>query len=380
MTCVAGLIFVVWVLALTLTLYGTILTLRGLKAGPPHLDAPFALYPVSILKPLKGIDNGIRENIETFFSLDYPHFELLFSISDASDPARTLVESMMAQYPAVKARLVIGGVEAGPNPKVNNLIRSYDLARHDLVLISDSNVRVQPAYLKQLVGHLENGVGIITAVVAGREADTLGGRLEATYLNTFYARWMYIAANLGNPCVVGKSMLFSRKTAARFGGIRALAGYLAEDYMAGVAMKAIGQRVVIQSHPVHQHIGAYEVSDFWSRHLRWGRIRKAQAPLAFFIEPFFGALVSGVLGAIACSTLWHIPPSQFALFHFGVWSLCDLALMRALDGSLRSWMPSAWLVRELLAVPLWAHTAVGNTVLWRGKRLAIQRGGLLKTH
>lgn len=369
----------VWVLALMLTLYGTVLALRGLKAGPPHLDAPFALYPVSILKPLKGAENGIRENIQTFFELDYTHFELLFSVSDAKDAARVLVEALMARYPHVRARLIVGGIDAGPNPKVNNLIRTYDLARYDLVLISDSNVRVGRDYLKQLVGHLENGVGIITAVVAGRDAETLGGRLESTYLNTFYARWMYIAAKLGNPCVVGKSMLFSRSIAARFGGIRALACYLAEDYMAGVAMKAIGQKVVIQSHPAHQYIGSYDVSEFWNRHLRWGRIRKAQAPLAFLIEPVFGSVISGILGAYACFTTWHIPPGTFALFHFGIWSFCDLTLMRALDGSLRSWMPGAWFVRELLSLPLWLHTALGNKVLWRGQRLAIHRGGLLKT-
>ncbi|MBI3556951.1 MAG: hypothetical protein HY074_11865 [Deltaproteobacteria bacterium] len=136
--------------------------------------------------------------------------------------------------------------------------------------------------------------------------------------------------------------------------------------------------MVIQSHPVHQYIGKYDTSDFWSRHLRWGRIRKAQAPLAFLIEPLFSSLVSGVLGALASSMAWHVPPSKFALFHFGVWSLCDLMLARALDGSLRMWMPGAWFVRELLSLPLWVHTALGNTVLWRGQRLAIQRGGLLK--
>ncbi|MBI3543663.1 MAG: glycosyltransferase, partial [Deltaproteobacteria bacterium] len=249
---------------------------------------------------------------------------------------------------------------------------------HDLVLISDSNVRVESDYLRRVVAHLDNDVGMVTAVVAGADAESTGGRLEATYLNTFYARWMFLAEKAGNTCVVGKSMLFSRKVAARFGGIRALGRYLAEDYMAGVAMRKIGQRVMVQSNPVRQHIGKYSVGDFWSRHIRWGRIRKSQAPAAFLFEPLLGSLVSAALGAWATHRAFGLSPQHFAILHFGLWSACDLLLMRRLDGALRLWMPGVWLLRELLAIPLWAHTLSGNTVSWRGRKLALEQGGLLK--
>jgi ceramide glucosyltransferase len=371
---------VLWLAAIALTLYGTFLALRALKSTPPHLDAPFGLYPVSILKPLKGIDNGIRENLVTFFELDYPEFELLFSVSDANDPARALVEELMAHYPSVNARLVVGQVDAGPNPKVNNLIRTYESAAHDLVLISDSNVRVEPAYLKRLVAHLDNGVGMITAVVAGRNPATLGGRLEAMYLNTFYARGMYLAEAFGQPCVVGKSMLFSRKTAERFGGIKSLARYLAEDYMAGVAMRRLGLKVILMSDPVPQHIGKYAAKEFWHRHLRWGRIRKSQAPLAFIVEPLSGSLVSAALGAWGVHALTGLAPSTFLALHLAIWSACDLLIARQLERGLSVSMPLTWLLREALAIPLWLHTALGNTVLWRGRKLALQPGGLLENN
>jgi ceramide glucosyltransferase len=370
--------FFVWALALTVTVLGTWYAVRHLSATPPHLDAPFSLYPVSILKPLKGDERGLlRENLEGFFKLDYPCYELLFSIAQTSDPARRIVEDLMARYPKVRARLIIGAVDVGPNPKVNNLVKSYESAKFDHLLISDSNVRVSPQYLKRVVAHLDNGVGVITAVVAGRNPKSFGGYLEAMYLNTFYARFMLIMQGLKQPCVVGKSMMISRKAANRFGGIRTLGQFLAEDYMAGIAMEKLGLRSVVMSDPIHQEIGKYSVRDFWNRHLRWGRLRKAQALVPFLIEPLFGALISGVLGAIALNSWFHLPMAEVLVFHLSIWSLCDLTLVRKMGSSLRVPVALAWFARELCAFPLWLHVASGNTVLWRGRTLQLQAGGMI---
>src|SRR5262249_8531274 len=161
-----------------------------------------------------------------------------------SDPAASVVRSLMARYPKINAKLLVGIIEAGLNPKVNNMLRSYDCAKYDLILISDSNVRVGSGYLKRMVAHMSTSIGMVTSVVAGVSPKGLGGALEATYLNTFYARMMHFTARCGESCVVGKSMLFRKSIAKRFGGIRTLACYLAEDYMAGEAMKKLGYEVV----------------------------------------------------------------------------------------------------------------------------------------
>lgn len=370
--------FFVWALALTATVLGTWYALKHLNSVPPHMDAPFSLYPVSILKPLKGDERGaLRENLEGFFKLDYPRFELLFSVAQKSDPATRVVEDLMARYPCVRARLIVGAVDVGPNPKVNNLFKSYELAKYDHLLISDSNVRIRPDYLKRVVAHLDNGVGVITAVVAGRNPQSFGGFLEAMYLNTFYARFMLIAQALKQPCVVGKSMMISRKAANRFGGIRTLGQFLAEDYMAGIAMEKLGLRTVIMTDPIHQEIGEYSVKDFWNRHLRWGRLRKAQALVPFIIEPLFGALISGVLGAIALKSWLHLPMAAVLIFHLLIWGTCDLTLVRKMGSTLRVPVALAWFARELCAFPLWLHIASGNTVQWRGRTLQLQSGGMI---
>ena len=378
MTLGIGFVLAIWSLSLAILLYSTWLTWKHCKTVPPHLDAPFGLYPVSILKPLKGADQGLRENLESFFQLDYPCYELLFSVADRRDPACKIVEELIRSYPSVQAELIIGDIAIGPNPKVNNLIKSYEKATHDWLLISDSNIRVEKSYVKRLVAQLDSSVGILTSVVTGRNSFGWGGHLESIYLNTYYARGMLLVSKLNHPCVVGKSMLFRRSTAERFGGIRSLACYLAEDYMAGEAILKLGLQVKVAIDPLHQYIGRYSIKDFWLRHIRWGRIRKAQAPVGFLFEPVLGAVPSGILGAAAFHSWMEIPPSLFILIHLLLWSACDFWVLRSLRIKLHFRVPIAWFTRELLHLPLWIQTLLGNTVHWRGRKLRLQAGGLIE--
>jgi ceramide glucosyltransferase len=320
----------------------------------------------------------LSENLASFFNLDYPRYELIFSVAEFSDPACDVILQLMTKYPRIDSKLLVGEVKAGPNPKVNNLIRPYKMARHDWVLISDSNVRVPRNYLREVVRGFTPDVGIVTAVIAGRQPRSGGAWLEAVFLNTFYARWMVIAGRIGAPVVVGKSMLFRRSDVDRFGGIANLKHYLAEDYMAGKAMRFLGRRVLVMRHPVSQPLGEYTLSAFWSRHLRWGRIRKAQAPLAFLLKPMFSGVVSGLIGALALRALCGF--DFFAAFgaHLLLWSLADLIVMRALGEAVTPKTLIAWLARETLHMPMWFHILLGHTVCWRGQTLTVARGGILK--
>ena len=366
--------FSVWVLAIVLVLASTWLTLRRLDKKPaPPKNFP----PVSILKPLKGLDIGLKANLESFFLLDYPEYELIFSVAEANDPAISVVHRLQDTYPNVRARLIIGAETLGWNPKVNNLLRSYQSTRHDLLLISDSNVKVEAHYLREMVAELTEGVGVVTAVVAGTSPRGVGGLLETIYLNSFYARGLNLAFACGKPCVVGKSMLFRKSVADRFGGLEALANYLAEDYMLGEKMAELGLRVALAHAPIEQFVGRHSFQSFWQRHLRWGRIRKAHAPLAFFIEPLFTPLVSGILGGIALGDWIGLP--LFGGMHLFLWMICDLSIDARLAGNgqlpLRA---GAWLLREALALPLWLAVAMGNTVDWRGHQLRLRPGGRIE--
>jgi ceramide glucosyltransferase len=333
------------------------------------------LPPISILKPLKGMENGIRENLEGFFRLDYPQYEIFFSVADPNDPAAAVVRELIARYPDVNANLIVGDDDVGVNPKVNNLVRSYARARHDFVLISDASVNVDPGFLRRLIPHFDEGTGLVTAVGTGRRAKGVGGHLEATFLNTFYPRWMLIANYFQAPTVVGHTMLFRKSVAERFGGIRSLARYLAEDYMSGQAMRQLGLSVKILRDPVLRTVGHQSFKAFWDRHLRWGRMRKVHAPLILLFEVLCYPIPSGILGAIAARAVFGIAPLQFLALHLAFNCLNDIILMLRIRAEVNYLTPFWWLLRETLAVPHWLHMLSGNTVSWRGSLLKLQPGG-----
>lgn len=350
-----------------------LLHFRSKCHSPPDERLPF----VSILKPLKGIDSGLFENLKSFFYLDYPNYELLFSVSSLNDPVVEGLRILLAKHPTVKAQLICEPKEQGPNPKINNLLKSYQLAQSDLILISDSNIRVKPDYLRNLIPDMNPSVGIITAVVAGTHPKGMGGWLEASYLNTFFNRWMFLSKFFGFPSVIGKSMLFRKSTLKRAGGLEVLGRYIAEDYMAGHAVLKLDLNVELMRRPIPQFIGNYSFQDFWQRHLRWGRIRKAIAPLAFLIEPFFFSGVSGLFGAVVLKQLGGINFFVGWMIHMSVWMIVDLILFSRMD-RLSGRVPFAWILRETLALPLWMSILLGNTVRWRGVRYRLLTGGLLE--
>ena len=365
-----------------LTHWGTLLAIRHFKKAPRRDSSggqKNETQPISILKPVKGTEDGLVENLESFFRLVYPKFEIIFSVAESHDPCIAVIESLRTKYPRVRSRLIVGDVIVGPNPKVNNLVRSYAQARHDWILISDSNVRVEPNYLYVAAEPFTPEVGIVTAAVLGSQPRESGGWLESVFLNTFYARWMLIARRTGNPVVVGKSMLFRKSEAERFGGIAPLGRYLAEDYMAGQAMALINRRVEIMRTPITQPIGNYSFKAFWSRHIRWGRIRKSQAPALFFFEPLFSFWLSGIGAAISLSHFFSTPFWLTLSVHGSVWLASDLLTMRAMNSRICAQSILGWFARETLALPLWFHISLGKTVMWRGRQLTLSRGGLLQS-
>lgn len=383
-TMVLGSLLALWALATALNLTGTITALLGLRRGRLRPRGTGVLGteaaappPLSVLKPLKGLDEGLEENLRSYFTQDYPAFEIVFCVQDPADPAAPVAQALMEEFPSVSARIVVNASGESLNPKVGNLIVAAEAARHDLLLVSDSNTRVDPGFLRRLVPHFDGTVGVITAAVAGRGAASLGAHMEALYLNTFYTRWMFLTAAMGVPCVVGKCMLFSRSAAARFGGLANLSRYIAEDYMTGVAVKHLGLRTVLLPEPIPQHLGRHSLRAHWDRHIRWGRIRKAQAPLAYLAEPLGSAFGSGLLAMAAFSGLWGVEPLLALTAHGALWALSDLILHMAVGGDPSPSLPFAWAARELSAPALWLHGLLGSEVKWRGSRFTLGAGGLV---
>lgn len=368
--------FLTWLVALSLTVGGTVFALRSRRRRP---GKSIARPGISILKPLKGLDPGIRENLESFFRLQYQDWELIFSVNDGEDLVVPLVRQIMAKYPKVKARIVVGAVPAGINPKVNNLIRPFAMAANDWVLISDSNTRVDPEFLNRLVIDLEPRTALKYCVVTGEGASSFGARLDSIAINTFYARGTWLGDALKFPCVTGKAMLMRKSALEALGGIEALAPEVAEDFVIGQAFHRLGYGVMVSLDPIRQFVGRCTFSGYWARTVRWGRIRKMHAPkIVFLCEPLLTSIGSGVTGAIAMRGAFGTPCVPFFFAHLALWWACDRALMFRM-GQIMDWRSfGAWLARELLHPVQWAHIALGSKVEWRGSVLKMERSGVLE--
>jgi ceramide glucosyltransferase len=367
-----------WLIASFVTVYGTMvamihLTKKRMKTSPKKSRDDVGLDPISILKPLKGIDEGIEENLESFLQLEYPQFEILFSVADPLDPVVPIVNKLMARYPRVNASLTFCAMYNGPNPKINNLLSIYAEAAYDWILISDSNTRVSPQHLRLLGQEFKNGIAMQTSVVAGTHASGLGGLLESAFLNTFYARSVLTLNTLGHPCVIGKAMLFRKSVLEATGGLRSLEVHIAEDYAAGHRLHQLGFRVQVSRTPIRQFIGLYAFKTFWSRHIRWGRLRKMQTPIGFALEPFFSPILAGILGAWASAKIYGSSPFVFFGIHLAVWFACDFILYTRVADRPRFNFIFIWALREVLHFPLWAHILAGNSINWRGKIIHLKR-------
>ena len=242
---------------------------------------------VAILKPLKGMDEGIRENLETFFALDYPGYELLFGVADADDPVIPLVREMMASHPDVPARLVVGEQDGSIlNPKVRSLSRLLDQVSCEFVVISDSNIRVRPDYLRTAMsGFGDPRVAVVTNIIAGVGEGGLGAMLEHEHLDGYIAMAQAWCSTYGRlTSVIGKSMALRLSALREIGGIAPLGDYLAEDYLMGRRLAARGFRVVLHGSTVENHNVHTPLHAFLDRHYRWLVMRWRINPLTCLLE------------------------------------------------------------------------------------------------
>ena len=204
-----------------------ILRFRGSALG----EAPSArkFPPVSLVRPLCGIDNYAADTLRSTFDLDYPRCEILFCVASAKDPAVPLVEALMAQHPEAGAKLLVGDERVSSNPKLNNVLKGWRAARHEWIVIADSNVLMPRDYIGRLFASWRADTGLVASPPIGCRPQGLWAEIECAFLNTYQARWQYLADALGFGFAQGKTMLWRRADLERAGGIAALAREVAED-------------------------------------------------------------------------------------------------------------------------------------------------------
>jgi len=338
--------------------------------------------PITVLKPVKGDEPGLYENLASLARQEYPVFEILVGAEDARDAALEVARRVRADFPGVHIGVHAGARPLGLNPKVNLLSALFDRARHDTVLISDSNVRVGPGYLRETSAEMADpAVGFVTNIVVG-EGSGLGALLETLHLNSFVASATSLArVAVGRACVIGKSMLLRRSDLARLGGLHQVRNVLAEDFVIGRLYELAGFRVALSPYLVHCVNDGWSVERFVNRHVRWAQMRRRIAPAAYLGE----LLLNPVLWiALATLALWASGPGNdlrligVAAAGVAVKCVSDALLCRRLLGKLpRLAEIFAMPLKDLALALIWLVGCFRRRVHWRGNELRIERGSVL---
>ena len=327
--------------------------------------------PVSILKPLKGIDDNLFDNLESFCNLDYPDYELILALRSPDDPAFKVARKIKDKYPDRDIKIVAEWCEDGLNPKVNNLVPAYRVSRYPFILISDSNVLVGKDYLMDTMAQMEDpDVGLVSNMIRGVRGRTLGSVFENLHLNTFIAGSVsFFDRFLKRPCVVGKSMFLRREYLDRLGGFRAVKDHLAEDYIIGRRMREMGKKVVLSSYAIETVNEYWQVRQFVARHSRWGKLRWRIGGPAYLQELIANPVVMSAVPLALAGHSWLTLSAPVIVWSFKV--ALDYAMGRLIGADLHPAHYFLSPVKDLVIGVVWFVPIFSNKVEWRGDRYII---------
>lgn len=340
---------------------------------------------VSILKPLRGIDPSMAEAFASHCRQQYSgEYEILFGVSSMDDPAAAVVRDLQTRFPAAHIRLILCADALGPNGKVSNVAQLVPHARHDYLVINDSDIRVGPHYLAHIMAPFarEEGsapTGLVTCLYRGITHGTIGSRLEALGISTDFAAGVLTARYLerGLRFGLGSTLAVSREALDTIGGIEPLTEYLADDYHLGARIHAAGYEVALASEVVETSIPAWSLRGFVDHQLRWLRTMRDSRKTGYAGLVFSYGLAWALLNFI--TTGLSLP--AFALFSLALFLRISLALVVGV-GILndRRVLRDLWMLlpRDLIAIALWAWSYASKTVTWRGEDFSLEDGKIEK--
>lgn len=342
------------------------LALLSSRAAPAARSGP--LPAVSILKPLAGADLGLEDNLRSFFNQRYDaDWELLFAVRTRDDAAVPIVEKLQREYPDVVSRLLFVGEPPWANAKVWSLEQMFRQARHDLLVMADSDIRVTPGMLARITAE---PFDLTTCPYRAVGGPSLWSRLEAEGLNTEFIAGLLVARLVegGVKFAVGPTIAAKKQVLAAIGGFARLKDYLAEDFVMGQFASEQGFDVRLSGYVVEHRIGSEPLAKNFAHRLRWNRSTRRSRPAGYVGQIFTNPLPAATLLWIVAPAWWPLAAATIALRFFTAFFLARRVLHANINLTLV-------VLQDWLSLAFWIAGFFGNTIEWRGRLYRLEKDG-----
>ena len=366
-TILAGIFLLLLLGSIVYSLLQIVAAKRYLAVGPPALKST---EPITILKPLAGLDLDLESNLRTFFEQDYPAFEILFAVRNQGDPATAVVTQLQQEYPKIPSRLFFTGEPPYPNAKVFSLDRMLSAAANDLVVMSDSDIRVTPDLLRTVAAEFQDQrLGVATCPYRAVAGKSWWSRLEATGMNTDFWGSALVARMIeGMHFAVGPTIAARRRVLQAIGGFDRVKDYLAEDFVIGKFAAEQGYGVILSSYVIEHHIGSATLAENLTHRLRWARSTRRSRPAGYVGQLFTMPLPLALLVCASAPAWWPVLPLTLMVRAAAAYMVSSRVLQARIN----------WLLlpmEDILGFCFWLAGFFGNTISWRGRRYRLFSDG-----
>ncbi|MDB4986144.1 MAG: Ceramide glucosyltransferase [Myxococcaceae bacterium] len=338
-----------------------------------------SLPPLSLLKPVKGLEENLDACLRSFFEQVYPgELELVFASAQREDPAIAVAKRLASEYPSVSTRFVLTNESWGLNPKVSNLQGALMAARHDLVLQTDANVWATKHYAQEIVSELlDENAALLSSLVTGVGERSTGAAMENLQLTAYVAPACCAALKIaGVPCVIGKSMLFRKSELRALGGLELVKDSLAEDFLLGKHFVDSGKKVLLSATPIRNMNVDMRIERSLMRHARWLKMRAVIHPVSFVAEFLANPIALAALTFVASGYREHYAYAVLAIA--AIKTLTDGLMVRVIRGvPMRLKHVLCVPLKDLLMLGVWVYAIFSRSVEWRGIRFRIGPGSQL---
>lgn len=347
------------------------------RAAPPTAECP----PVTVLKPLCGAEPELYEHLRSFCEQDYPQFQIVFGVRDPADPAVEVAQRLQTEFPAIAINIVANAAQHGSNNKCSNLINMLTVARHDILVIADSDTRVRTDYLHTVTAPLQDPqVGLVTSTYRDAPTPLVWSRLGAMYINEWYMPSVLLTWLFGyRGYASGQTLCLRRATLEAVDGLRATANQLADDYRLGELIRGQQLRIVMSPAVVEANHHEPSLKALMHHEMRWLRTIRILRPRSYSMMFLSFFLPVASIGMLLCAAGTTIPTAAWALFAITLFARLSLHLVHRLS-ALRSAPRDLWLipVRDLLLCWVWGRVFFASRITWRGAKFDVDVNGMMR--